>query len=352
MDECISNEGDFPDESCRELLGASPIPTLLLDAQATCVVFCNEAFARCLNVESRVTIGLPVETFLAFDVLPSVAVQQQPARQGAPWQVTATSSSGQGVLRLACMLWRATIGGKNVVQMECVVQGENERHDLATYQKWIHAVGHELKSPLTSVKGYAEILAHELVSSGNPQVKTILDIVRRNSERMHSYIEDMYRFSLAEINTLECETTTVREMLDQVLNELKEDFTRHGVALDVEVSERVVHLPGSAVREALYQVLHSALVVTEPASSAILVREHDLGERTVLVVQHDAKAAAPRGRAHVERILDRSEKETTTTLGFEFARKILLEAGGEAFLEAGNNHFHTCYLVLPARVRE
>ncbi len=348
MDECNSNESDILDDCCVELLNASPVPTLLLDEQASCIVFCNDAFSRCLDVEPRGATGLPVETFLVFDLLPSRAVRQPPDTEGEPWRITAVSTSGKEALRLTCTLWRVTLGGKNMVQMECAAGEESERQDLATYQKWIHAVGHELKSPLTSVKGYVEILGHELAFTGSPQVRAILDIVRRNSERMHSYIEDMYRFSRAEINTLECETTTVRAMVEQVLNELSQDITRHGVALDVEVSDRTVYLPGSAVREALYQVLHSSLTVTDPASTSIIVREHDLGPRTVLVVQHEPLAAAPHERSRIEDVIKgRGKGGTATTLGFEFARKILVEAGGDAYLEGGDNHFHTCYLVLP-----
>ncbi|NOY05690.1 MAG: PAS domain-containing protein [Chlorobi bacterium] len=353
MDASISNEAHFPAESCRELLDASPIPTVLLDEQAKCILFCNDAFTRFLGVESQTAAGLPVETFLAFDLLPSLAVQQRPGRGGEPWRITATSTSGGDVIRLSCMLWRVKLGGKDTVQMECVAEEENERHDLATYQKWIHAVGHELKSPLTSVKGYVEILASELVSSGNPQVRTILEIVRRNSERMHSYIEDMYRFSLAEINTLQCETTTVRAMLDQVLHELSGDIARHDITLDVDVSDRPVRLPGSAVREALYQVLHSSLTVSEPKSTVIIVREHDMGARVVLVLQHEPRQTVPRASAHVKAIVDGVRNSgNATTLGFEFARKILIEAGGDAFLEAGDNHFHTCYLLLPTCVND
>ncbi len=79
--------------------------------------------------------------------------------------------------------------------------GEIERANLAK-SEFVSFVAHELKNPMTSIKGYSELLAAGAVGAINTQQANFLNTIRSNVERMATLVSDLNDNSKIEAGTI------------------------------------------------------------------------------------------------------------------------------------------------------
>ncbi len=93
---------------------------------------------------------------------------------------------------------------------------------------FVSLMTHELRLPLTSIRGYADLLSKELVGSLTEQQRSFVEIIRRNVIRMNELLSN-----LSDINRLESKrlpfdiqqfdwATVLEELLDSVRDRLEE----------------------------------------------------------------------------------------------------------------------------------
>jgi signal transduction histidine kinase len=126
----------------------------------------------------------------------------------------------------------------------CAVAMSNARLGQAiqrAYQeksKFVSLVTHELRNPMTCIKGYADLLAKDAVGPVNEQQRNFLNVIRRNVEWMSALISDLADFSRIESGRMELETgfVLVQDCLDQAIHDLRTKFVEkhQKVVVDVE----------------------------------------------------------------------------------------------------------------------
>lgn len=98
-------------------------------------------------------------------------------------------------------------------------------HDITTLKKlektradFVANVSHELKTPLTSIKGFSETLLEGAMYS-ETHLKQFLEIIREESDRLHRLIQDLLNLSHIEQRNfyLKWETVSLQKLIDNVL---------------------------------------------------------------------------------------------------------------------------------------
>src|SRR5215510_14348176 len=83
-------------------------------------------------------------------------------------------------------------------------------HELTQLKsEFVTLVAHELRSPLTTITGYVEILLEEHRGTSTEAQRESLKIVQRNSEQLLALIEDLLDISRMEASRLELKRTTL-----------------------------------------------------------------------------------------------------------------------------------------------
>ena len=72
---------------------------------------------------------------------------------------------------------------------------------LASFNRMVYDLVHELKSPLVSIRGFAEILAERAQTRLSQDELGYLERIVKNVDRLSSRIEDIRRQGLAEETT-------------------------------------------------------------------------------------------------------------------------------------------------------
>jgi two-component system phosphate regulon sensor histidine kinase PhoR len=228
-----------------------------------------------------------------------------------------------------------------------VRRGEAARRDF------VANASHELKTPLTAIRGFAERLADaELPDTAAKQaVETILG----NARRLGAIVDDLLELSRIESGSVpvRAETVAVGELLARLLRDL--DPRLRAGELEVEVDAAPLRVRGDrrGLEHVLANLLDNAIKYTPPGGE-IVVRVLAPAPDRVRIEVEDTGPGIP--RKDLPRIFERfyrvdpgrSRQQGGTGLGLAIAKHWLQAMGGQITVESQLGH-GTCFRIdLPA----
>ncbi len=218
------------------------------------------------------------------------------------------------------------------------------------YVRFIHAIGHELKMPLTAIMGYTELLEYEFEQRDDPETKNILKIIIKNSSRLHSYIEAAYHLSLQDLQSKRYKVTELDQIFKSIEIELKADLASHNISLHFDHVKSRIKTNPTVLREILYQLILSEILYSRVSASHIHILYRKKDNEYHFAVMH---AQTP-DETLSENIIDRldaliheGEFMKATTIGYEFSKKMIEQAGGKIVIERGEGEMNSFYFILP-----
>lgn len=215
---------------------------------------------------------------------------------------------------------------------------QRQQRDLqalnATKDDLVRMVSHDLKNPLTAVRGYIDLL-DRIVPSETPHVRECIAGVRQASQRMLQIISALLDLARIEAGlTLQLEATHLDQFLGQCCDELRSIAAQKGVTLHCPPSATAAWsaLDRLHMYQAVSNLLSNAIKYT-PAGGSVFVSTEVLGERVRIVVR-DTGIGIP--AAHLPRIFDRfyrvshpqHDAQVGTGLGLAIVRGLIERHGG------------------------
>ena len=210
----------------------------------------------------------------------------------------------------------------------------------AVRRDFVANVSHELKTPLTSISGYAETLLAE-----RPDAQTerqFLETILANAHRMQLLVDDL--LDLARIESGRWQPDLAAIDLAEVAAELTSDFadraSKLGVALSTDIGPEAETLLADpdGVRLVLRNLIDNALRYTPP-SGRITLRSRVEEEGIALQVEDNGSGVS---REHLSRVFERfyrvdpsrSRAEGGTGLGLAIVRHTVEAHGGRVGIES------------------
>ncbi len=107
--------------------------------------------------------------------------------------------------------------------------------------EFVSFVSHELKNPMTSIKGYTELLAAGAVGDINTAQGNFLLTIRSNIDRMNTLISDLSDLSKIEAGRLRLEfkAVSVNEIVDEVVRSTKTQIEEKNQQLEIKIAENL-----------------------------------------------------------------------------------------------------------------
>lgn len=224
------------------------------------------------------------------------------------------------------------------LRMEDRAEGRAREKEL---RRQISNVSHDLRTPLTSILGYLQLLEDDTLSPEDR--KTYLGVVGSRAQALQRLITSFYDLSRLEGGEfpLEKERVDLRGVLAELLASFYQDFTDAGFDMRVDLDEHVPAVcadPGGALR-VMTNLLRNAL---DHGQSPMTIRLYAEGER---VVSHFTNAAPDLGPEDARHVFDRfftSDKMRTgrnTGLGLAIVKTLAEQMEVEVRTELADGNF-------------
>jgi len=103
-------------------------------------------------------------------------------------------------------------------------------------------VSHDIKTPITSIINYADLISRE--STENERLKEYTSVIRRKSLRLKSLMEDLIEASKAGTGNIKMnmETINLCEILGQIMGEYDEQMEKNQLQLIAKIPEKAVNI--------------------------------------------------------------------------------------------------------------
>jgi signal transduction histidine kinase len=154
------------------------------------------------------------------------------------------------------------------------------------YLRTANALGsaaHDLKTPLSILNGYVELLQSERLGSLNDRQREVLRDMRSNGQRLQRYIQDFLSFSVLETGELKMrfEPGNINASLSEVCRLWSPRFQEKGLALYFLANEKVQEFAfdGPKVERVVSNLLENASKFTPSGGTVWLHAEPYMWER-------------------------------------------------------------------------
>ena len=162
---------------------------------------------------------------------------------------------------------------------------------------FIAVAAHELKTPLTLIEGYTNMLKAEFPESERPQVDLMLSGISGGTKRLREIIQDMIDVSLIEMDLLKLHYQPVwlHRLVDILQFDFGDKLRQRNLALEID-RDSIATRPTYGDPERLYQVIQKVVsnaVKFTPDGGSIQLRGRDLPGFTELIVEDTGIGIAP-----------------------------------------------------------
>jgi len=226
---------------------------------------------------------------------------------------------------------------------------ENIRRDF------VANVSHELKTPITSIKGFLETLREGALKDPE-HAERFLDIIIKHTDRLTAIVDDLLSLSRierdAEKGEIALQEGRIAEVVDAVGRVCRKRAQLKNINLECDADDTIVaQINVTLLEQAIVNLVDNAVKYSEPGQT-VLVRAEKTPEEIVIKVV-DEGCGIPRD--HLERIFERfyrvdkarSRKVGGTGLGLAIVKHIVSAHGGRITVESSLGRGSTFSIFLP-----
>jgi signal transduction histidine kinase len=218
-------------------------------------------------------------------------------------------------------------------------------------------MSHELRTPLNAIIGFSEVLGERMFGDLNDKQAEYIEDILSSGRHLLALINDILDLSKVEAGRMELELSRfdLPAAIGGAVILVRERATRHGLALDVSVDDRLGPFVGDErkIRQVLLNLLSNAVKFTPergrvavraaPADGAVEVSVSDTG---IGIAAEDQEAIFQEFR---QVGTDYAKKREGTGLGLALARRFIDLHGGRIWVKSRLGEGSTFTFTLPVR---
>ncbi len=240
----------------------------------------------------------------------------QPGGELLPLAISVTPiSAGEGTCQGAVIILR------DLREIKLLEEKVRRTEKLAALGKLAAAVAHEIRNPLSSIRGFAKFLSHVL--KGQPKDREYADVMVKEVDRINRVVTDLLNFaSPLELNPAHVNPA---ELIEHTIRLVKGDAQSRNITIEVntENSPESIFLDPYQITQVLLNLMLNALQAIGAGQrlSVGVARDEDSAGISFWV-EDDGPGIA---KEHLERIFDPffTRREKGTGLGLAIVQKIV-----------------------------
>jgi signal transduction histidine kinase len=207
-------------------------------------------------------------------------------------------------------------------------------------EDFVHHVSYALRSPLTAIIGFAQLIGEEIAGPLNPRQREYAQLILRSSGTLLTIINDILDLASIDNNdlTLDLQRTDVDELVTSAARGLEDQLNETGITLTRAIAPEAAALTCDArrMRQALYNLLSNAIGFSQKGQ-AVEVSVSREGHTVVFTVTDHGRGIPDSLK---DKVFDRFESHTAGTrhrgvgLGLAIVRSFVSLHGGTVEIQS------------------
>jgi signal transduction histidine kinase len=236
----------------------------------------------------------------------------------------------------------------------CILRDVTYFKELDTLKsEFVSTVSHDLRSPLTLMRGYATML--EMVGELNGQQQGYVRKMISGVENMSRLVSNLLDLGRIEIGVgLEVEDVSVLDILERVSGALQMQAAQKEIILDVQIAKDIPHAvqaDQALLHQAVYNLVENAIKYT-PEGGRVTLRTRTLTDGLVFeIVDTGIGVEADDLPRLFEKFYRGKQREARAQhgsgLGLAIVRSIAESHGGRVWVESTTGRGSTFFLQIP-----
>ena len=204
-------------------------------------------------------------------------------------------------------------------------------------------VSHDIKTPLTSIISYVDLLSKE--EDLSETAKDYIDILTEKSNRLKNIVADLFdlaKSTSGDIN-LDFETLDLKKLIEQTLGDMEDDIAKSGLQIKTKLPENPVNIfsDGKKLYRVFQNVIDNALKYSLKGTRVFVELEEDNG-RALATIKNTAGYEMDFSADEILQRFSRGDQSRTTEgsgLGLSIAESFINVCGGDLKLDIDGDMF-------------
>jgi signal transduction histidine kinase len=220
------------------------------------------------------------------------------------------------------------------------------------------SLAQELRTPMTSINGYTDLLLNESAGIVGAMQRQFLQRVKANIERMSGMLNDLIRVTAIDTEQFELEPEPVNfiEIIEEAIMGSSAQFRERNITLQLDLAE---HLPPlHADRDSLYQIVSHLLANACQCSQTgteVIVHADCKAEAKDYLIVSVTDTGGGIDSADRQRVFSRRYRADNpliqglgdTGIGLSIAKTLVEAHGGRIWVDSEMGHGSTFSILLP-----
>lgn len=155
---------------------------------------------------------------------------------------------------------------------------------------FLSIAAHDLRSPLTAIRGYTDLAAGALEQDSILQVPEYLSVVRSQVETMTRLVSDFLDMDVIEQGKLKIHPVAcvLNPIVEEVSSVMQEVASRKNVSIDTELFDLLPNVLGDPgrIRQILYNLITNAIKYTEEGDNIVVKTDSESNYGIIRVSDH------------------------------------------------------------------
>ena len=218
-------------------------------------------------------------------------------------------------------------------------------------QEFISNVSHEIQSPLTSIRGFAQALENDQLSA--EERHHYLDIIKSEGTRLSRITEDLLKMAALESDKVKFEPRPYR--LDNQIRNLilacEPQWMEKGLDIDIVLDEIQITADEDLLSQVWINLIHNSIKFT-PSNVKICIELHQQTDKIVFSIKDTGQGISEADQPHVFERFYKADKSRTHSnggsgLGLSIVKKIVEMHRGRVKVESSLGSGTTFIVSLP-----
>jgi signal transduction histidine kinase len=225
----------------------------------------------------------------------------------------------------------------------------------ALKSEFVATVSHDLRSPLTLIRGYATML--DMVGELNDQQINYVRKIIGGVENISHLVNNLLDLGRIEAGVdLQLELVPVYDVVEQVTSSLQLQATQKRIQLKTEFPQETIPLleaDQALLQQALYNLVENGVKYTEPGGK-VQLRIDSRQDYMAFVISDTGIGISPMDQPRLFEMFYRgahqaSRGQSGTGLGLAIVKSIVERHGGKVWVESKLGKGSTFFMIIPLR---